>query len=224
METKNIAWIVGIVGIVLIFIFLGVTANATTFTPSTNDNNEANGWAYVEQLTKNVGSTELKFTSTRNFMSCFEYRTDGDISQQLAEANQHTGFDDLYPYFCQWDNSNIHTIHANEYVEVRMVFGAEGDERFDWTRFDVIPAPTPEPTPTPEVLNEPSIGDGDVEPQDTNCADLDALTEEQALGDCNESKVKTVKPVVETLEVVEEAQEVQKEELVVFPSTGYSLF
>ena len=30
------------------------------------------------------------------------------------------------------------TINANEYVEVRMVFGAETDERFDWTRFDVL--------------------------------------------------------------------------------------
>ena len=31
------------------------------------------------------------------------------------------------------------TIPADEFVEVRMVFGAEEDERFDWTRFDVLP-------------------------------------------------------------------------------------
>jgi hypothetical protein len=35
------------------------------------------------------------------------------------------------------------TVSADSYVEVRMVFGAETDERFDWTRFDVLPKCTP---------------------------------------------------------------------------------
>ena len=47
--------------------------------------------------------------------------------------------DGLYPYTCVSNSSKPITISADEYVEVRMVFGAEGDERFDWTRFDVLP-------------------------------------------------------------------------------------
>lgn len=31
------------------------------------------------------------------------------------------------------------TIEAQSYVDVRMVFGGERDERFDWTRFYVAP-------------------------------------------------------------------------------------
>jgi hypothetical protein len=116
-----------------------------TPTPSTNDINRTNGWAHVDQLSKGIGTTDLKFISTRAFYSCFEYRTDGNTSQILAEnggVNYNTEVTDgLYPYKCKNNTSSTYTIAANAYVEVRMVFGAEKDERFDWTRFDVLPKP-----------------------------------------------------------------------------------
>jgi len=106
----------------------------TTVTPSTNDINRTNGWAHVDQVSVGVGEVTLEFISTRGFASCFEYRTDGDTSQVIG-VNYNTDITDgLYPFYCQNNNSSIHTISANEYVEVRMVFGAERDERFDWTR------------------------------------------------------------------------------------------
>lgn len=111
-------------------------------TPSTNDINKTKGWAHVNEISKNVGSVELEFVSTRNFASCFEYRTDGDISQALATPNLNTDIADHYPAFCLNNETQAHTINANEYVEVRMVYGAEKDERFDWTRFDVLPDTT----------------------------------------------------------------------------------
>jgi len=47
--------------------------------------------------------------------------------------------DGLYPYRCVNNSTSTVTVSADGYVEVRMVFGAEADERFDWTRFDVLP-------------------------------------------------------------------------------------
>ena len=117
----------------------GADVNATT--PSTNQQNEENGWAYVSTSNPGPRTIELTFHSTRSFASCFEYRTDGDTSQVLAEnggANYNAGVSDgLYPYDCVNNDDETITVHANAYVEVRMVFGAESDERFDWTRFGV---------------------------------------------------------------------------------------
>lgn len=121
-------------------------ADVNPVTPSTNDQNLINGWAHVDQVATGDGYTDLEFISTRAFYSCFEYRTDGDTSQVIPQPgsdppnydNYNTDVTDgLYPYFCQNNNSRMETIFANEYVEVRMVFGAERDERFDWTRFEV---------------------------------------------------------------------------------------
>lgn len=129
--------------LVLVFGVVGVVhAAVNAVTPSTNDANRTNGWAYVDQLSQTVGATDLKFISTRGFYSCFEYRTDGDTTQVLSEnggVNYNTSVTDgLYPYVCESNSNETLTIHANQYVEVRMVFGAETDERFDWTRFDVL--------------------------------------------------------------------------------------
>ena len=107
--------------------------------PSTNDANRTNGWAHVNQLDVGLGETTLEFVSTRAFASCFEYRTDGDTSQATSPTNFNPNAHDLYPFVCVNNNTSELTIEASEYVEVRMVFGAEADERFDWTRFDVIP-------------------------------------------------------------------------------------
>ncbi len=126
--------------LVLVFGFVGVVnAAVNAVTPSTNDANRTKGWAHVDQLSKGVGTTDLQFTSTRTFASCFEYRTDGDTSQKTSDTNYNTNITDgLYPFVCVSNSTTTRTITANQFVEVRMVFGAETDERFDWTRFDVL--------------------------------------------------------------------------------------
>ncbi len=136
--------ILGLLSLILVFGVAGVVgADVNPITPSTNDINRTNGWAHVDQLSMGIGTTNLQFISTRTFYSCFEYRTDGDTSQITGPDNYNTNITDgLYPYYCQNNDSSTYTIVANEYVEVRMVFGAETDERFDWTRFDVDVAPT----------------------------------------------------------------------------------
>lgn len=110
-------------------------------TPSTNDENKVAGWAHVNQLMTGPGFVTLEFVSTRGFLSCFEFRTDGDTSQVLPDngGNNYNPAitDGLYPFTCESNSTSMKTLFADEYVEVRMVFGAEGDERFDWTRFDV---------------------------------------------------------------------------------------
>lgn len=114
-------------------------ADINDVTPSTNDTNRTNGWAHVD-ATAGYGEAELEFVSERNFASCFEYRADGDESQKVADDNFNPDITDgLYPYVCVTNTTAVRTVEANEYVEVRLVFGAELDERFDWTRFEVLP-------------------------------------------------------------------------------------
>jgi hypothetical protein len=136
-----------IVAILLLAGLFTKTAFAVTVFPSTNEANIEKNWGSVAQLTMGEGTTDLEFTSKRNFMSCFEYRTDGDTSQVIDENggdNYNTLVTDgMYPYVCVKNSVSVKTITANEYVEVRMAFGAESDERFDWTRFEVIPVPEP---------------------------------------------------------------------------------
>lgn len=127
-----------------------VNAEVNAVTPSTNDINRTNGWAHVNQTGVSVGEVTLEFIQPRAFAACFEYRTDGDTSQASGNNYNPLVTDGLYPFYCQNNNSSTHTILADEYVEVRMVFGAESDERFDWTRFDVLYPRTAEIT-SPEV-------------------------------------------------------------------------
>ena len=150
-----------LVSIPLVFgVFSFASAEVNPVTPSTNDINRINGWAHVDQLSQGIGTTELKFISTRAFWSCFEYRTDGDTNQKTSDTNPNTFVSDgLYPYYCQFNNERTVDIAANEYVEVRMVFGAETDERFDWTRFDVLPNPD---TDSDGVLNDQDLCPGTV--------------------------------------------------------------
>lgn len=117
------------------------SAEQNAVTPSTNAINEANGWAHFEVVTTGIGQVTVDFISTRAFVSCFEYRGDRDTSEQLAE-NGGENFnslvtDGLYPYTCVRANTVRRILDADEFVEIRMVFGAESDERFDWTRLDV---------------------------------------------------------------------------------------
>jgi hypothetical protein len=139
--------IVGAATVLTLALACAAGAAVNSVTPSTNDENRAKGWAHVNQLGKGIGTTELEFVSTRNFLSCFEYRTDGDTSQALASPNPNPAVPDRYPHLCVRNGGTnpaqvspqTMTFQADDYVEVRMVFGAETNERFDWTRFDVDP-------------------------------------------------------------------------------------
>jgi len=118
-----------------------VPGEVNEVTSSTNEQNKENGWAYfnVSYDDVDVGEVKITFVQPRNFYACFEYRTDGDVSQMIDSENYNPDITDgLYPYICLINDSKTMIFSANEYVEIRMVFGAEGDERFDWTKVDVL--------------------------------------------------------------------------------------
>jgi len=119
---------------------------------STNAQNVANGWATVSAV-PGSGSVSLTLTQPRNFYACFEWRTDGNVPEQRLQADQVTvgppfvdhflksqGINDgLYKFVCLKASQTTVVVPVLHYVEVRMAFGAESDERFDWTRFDALP-------------------------------------------------------------------------------------
>ena len=105
--------------------------------PSTNETNLMNGWAHVLFVDVGVEQVTLDFISTRAFASCFEYRIDD--APPTAPVNFNPAITDgLWPFTCQNNTSEQMTLSAHEFVDVRMGFGAESDERFDWTRFYVL--------------------------------------------------------------------------------------
>jgi hypothetical protein len=114
-------------------------------TPSTNEQNIENGWAHFVVDDVRVGEVDITFNQPRWFMACFEYRIDGE-EPTYEQDNFNTDIDDgLWSYTCLGNPTNqgsgfttSENFEANEYVEIRMVFGAERDERFDWTRVDVL--------------------------------------------------------------------------------------
>lgn len=112
-------------------------------TPSTNEQNRAEGWAHFNVLETRVGEVDIEFVSTRSFLSCFEYRSDGEGPDYSIDNYNPDIEDGLWAFECVKDSNVQVTLSADEYVEIRMVFGAETDERFDWTRVDVLPAPEP---------------------------------------------------------------------------------
>lgn len=119
-------------------------APISTVFPSTNDINRAKTpvqWGHVNvvSVNKTAGTITLEFVSKRGFVSCFEYRTDGDTSQKLPGASFNPEIlDGLYPYTCVNNATKTKTFNLNQYIEVRLPFGAEKDERFYWTRFDLL--------------------------------------------------------------------------------------
>ena len=129
-----------LIGILLVIALSCFVVASSPFPASTNEQNIANGWAHVNELGTGPGSVDLEFVNPRAFLSCFEYRTDGDTSQLSGNPNYNPDISDgLYPFICTNDETKQQTFYANEYVEIRLTFGAESDERFDWTRFDVGP-------------------------------------------------------------------------------------
>jgi hypothetical protein len=131
-----------VMAVALILSTMGVAFGAVDeVTPSSNDENRTKGWAHFKVVDARVGAVEIEFVSTRNFPSCFEYRSDGEDTTDPRE-NFNTDIDvGLWPFVCVTDSTATRTLSALGYVEIRMVFGAESDERFDWTRVDVEPVP-----------------------------------------------------------------------------------
>ena len=69
-----------------------------------------------------------------------EYRYNGE--DPVGPNNPNPDITDgVWSYVCMNNSTETRTLSADEYVEIRMVFGAESDERFDWTRVDVVPVP-----------------------------------------------------------------------------------
>jgi len=133
---------------------IGITPNGDSIvnsvTPMTNEGNKIAGWSNFDN-TARMKSIEITFNQPRNFMACFEYRTDGDLSQSTGDNYLPAITDGLYPYVCLDNRGNsvpmsqTKVINAEEYVEVRMVFGGEGDERFSWTKMYVKGSPLSTP-------------------------------------------------------------------------------
>ncbi len=124
--------------ITLLFSTMSVAfADVNDVTPSTNDENRTEGWAHFNVTDTRVGKVDIEFVSTRNFASCFEYRSDGEDTTDPRDNFNSDIEDGLWPFVCVNNETVTKTLSAREYVEIRMVFGAEGDERFDWTRVDV---------------------------------------------------------------------------------------
>jgi len=122
-------------------------AAITPVTPSTNDINIGNGWSNFDVLSVGIGTADIQFQNPRGFVACFEYRTDGNLGQSTGNNYNPGVTDGLYPFICVGGKPvpdttpKTKTITADEYIEIRMVFGGETDERFDWTRVEVLEAP-----------------------------------------------------------------------------------
>jgi hypothetical protein len=126
----------------------GVTPSSTSVAhdfafPSTNAINIEKGWANVtwNAADAGVGEAPLKFTQPRTFIACFEYRVDNEDPYYPDADNFNAHITDgLWRYTCVSNNEAVLNLTATSHVDVRLTFGAEGDERFDWTRFYVMTA------------------------------------------------------------------------------------
>lgn len=109
--------------------------------PSSNVVNEGNGWSYYEVAT--VGSTTtLTMHGERAFVSCFEWRIDGELPT-VDNSNPNPDIPDgQWAFQCVASNGTAlaeETFDDISLLEVRMVFGAEGDERFNWEQNVITP-------------------------------------------------------------------------------------
>ena len=126
---------------------LGVAAGpalavVSTVFPSTNDANRSLGWAHVDQVSVGDGAMTLEVVNPRGFASCFEFRSDGDTSERIVPTHFNPAVTDgLYPFVCVNNETKLRTLAAERYVEVRLAFGAETEEQFAWTRFDLVHDP-----------------------------------------------------------------------------------
>jgi hypothetical protein len=162
---KRLVMPVILLALTLVFMAAPAIGQTPTPTPSTNDANRTFGWAHFNVTDNTVpGEVTVDLVNPRYFSSCFEYRTDGDETQKTSNTNFNRAITDgLYPFKCVSSNDSgpvsvSLTLEANEYIEIRMVFGAEADERFGWTRVNLTEQ-TPTPTPTVAASNDPKTTD-----------------------------------------------------------------
>ena len=83
----------------------------------------------------NGATTTLTFHGKRNFLSCFEYRVNGSLPT-VAGANPNTNLPDgRWAFRCVAANATATSsvdITDADLIEVRLAFGAESNERFNW--------------------------------------------------------------------------------------------
>ncbi len=122
-------------------------AAVNAVTPSTNDFNRAERLGARRcDCRRRLGDAHLHQHPGVHELLRVPHRRRSEPEPGKARAElQPLGLDGLYPFVCVNNTTKTTTIPANDYIEVRMVFGAEADERFDWTEFDV-PQPKCKPT------------------------------------------------------------------------------
>lgn len=113
--------------------------------PSTNDanfNKAPTKWSHVLLVSSGVGQVTLNFVQPRNFSACFEYRIDDEAPTSTANGGNNYNTlvtDGMWLFTCRVGSSGEMTFNAAHHVDIRSAFGAESDERFNWTRFYVTP-------------------------------------------------------------------------------------
>ncbi len=119
---------------------------ASVVYPSTNDNNRTQGWAHVDFVSADATARTMTFNfiQTRNFGSCVEYRTNTQTTPTDSRPNYNPEIlDGMWTFKCLYAPGNtpitITLDSAATYVEFRLSFGAEKDERFYWTPFTFVP-------------------------------------------------------------------------------------
>lgn len=119
----------------------GVVDGVFKSTNEINYNKAPTKWAHVLWVESAVvvpGKVTLRFVSNRPFASCFEYRIDNEPNTVVG-AHPNAGITDgRWTATCQNNSSTELTLTAQAFVDVRHGYGAESDERFNWTRFYVL--------------------------------------------------------------------------------------
>jgi hypothetical protein len=101
--------------------------DSSTSAPSSNAANISQGFASYT-----VEGTEVTFTSTRGFPSCFEYRVDGALPTDTRDNFNGNFPDGLWESTCVNNSTRTLEFPDADVLEIRMVFGGESDERFNW--------------------------------------------------------------------------------------------
>jgi hypothetical protein len=131
----------GLVAVAAVGVVLGSAGAAAAYTAadptySTNDANREAGDAHVNLVDATHDSVTLEFVNPRSYVVCFEFRVDDE--EPTGEPNFNAAITDgRWRFECLTGERQELTFEAEEFVEVRSVFGAERDVDFDWTRFEV---------------------------------------------------------------------------------------
>lgn len=135
-------------------LLIGGTGVAAAYDfPSTNENNEANGWPYVDEVDDDNCEVTLEFVNDTNSLAYFEYRIDGEVPEETYGPHPVISGDVIYPGVTVDGRgepdpvAEIRAFTASSTVEVRLALGGERDWDFDWTTFTV-------PSCDPETKND----------------------------------------------------------------------